>query len=158
MNLHKIIASGLGTGYSSIAPGTAGSILGILVLFFMNLIYGKFNFPQPIIIVLNLVVILFVLLLGVYSIKKVHQIWEHDAPKIVIDEVVGVWIAAFVLPFQWQYYFYALVLFRFFDILKPFYIRKLDNLKSDWSVMLDDVLAGVYANIVLQTFIYFKIL
>lgn len=158
MKIHKLIASGLGTGYSPIAPGTVGSILGILVLYLLNLIYGKFNFPQPIISVLNLVAILLVLLLGVYSIKKVHQIWEHDAPKIVIDEVVGVWIAAFAIPFQWQYYIYALVLFRFFDILKPFYIRNLDNLKSDWSVMLDDVLAGVYANLVLQAFVYFNIL
>jgi phosphatidylglycerophosphatase A len=157
MRIHKLIASGLGTGYAPIAPGTAGSILGILLFYLFNFVYYKLEFHQPIILVLNLFAILFILLLGVYSIKKVHQIWIHDAPKIVIDEVVGVWIAIFTLPFAWQYYLYALILFRFFDILKPLYIRRLDNLKSDWSVMLDDVLAGLYANVVLQVIVYFNL-
>jgi len=158
MRIHKLIASGLGTGYAPIAPGTAGSILGILFFYLFNLVYDKLDFQQTLILVLNLFAIIIVLLVGVYSIKKVHQIWMHDAPKIVIDEVVGVWIAIFALPFEWQYYLYALILFRFFDILKPLYIRRLDNLKSDWSVMLDDVLAGVYANVVLQVFVYFNVI
>ncbi len=102
--------------------------------------------------------IVIVILLGIYSIKRVHKRWSHDSQKIVIDEIIGVCIAAFALPFQWQYYLYALVLFRFFDIAKPLYIRKIDKLKSNWSVILDDVLAGVYANIILQVLIYFQIL
>ena len=158
MRLHKLIASGLGTGYAPIAPGTAGSMLGIIIFYFFNFALNKLEFQQQFIFVLNLVAIISLLLLGVYSIKKVHQIWIHDAPQIVVDEVVGVWIAIFAIPFAWQYYISALVLFRFFDILKPLYIRRLDNLKSNWSVMLDDVLAGVYANIVLQAIVFFKVL
>ena len=156
MRLHKLIATGLGTGYAPLAPGTAGAALGILVFYLFNLGLTLLKITEPVMLILNLVVILTVLLLGVFSIKKVHQIWEHDAQKIVIDEVIGVWIAAFALPFQWQYYLAAFVLFRFFDILKPLYIRKLDNLKTDWSVMLDDVLAGVYANLVLQLVVVLK--
>lgn len=158
MKLYKLIASGLGTGYAPIAPGTAGSILGILIIYFYNLAFSQLEFPRSIVLVLNLVAIIVILLIGVYAIKKVHKIWIHDAPQIVIDEVIGVWIAVFAIPFQWQYYLYALILFRFFDILKPLYIRRLDNLKSDWSVMLDDVLAGVYANVVLQAIVYFNLL
>ena len=158
MKVHKLIASGLGTGYSPIAPGTAGSVLGILILYLFNYGLNSINIHEITFHVLNLVVIVLVLLIGVYSIKRVHKIWEHDAGKIVIDEIVGVWIAVIIVPYHWQYYLMGLVLFRFFDILKPFYIRKLDKLKSDWSVMLDDVLAGVYANIVLQVIIYFYVL
>lgn len=158
MKLHKLIASGLGTGYAPVAPGTAGSILGILLFYCFNFAQNKLEIQESLHLVLNLVAIVSILLVGVYSIKKVHQIWVHDAPQIVIDEVIGVWIAVYAIPFEWQYYVYALILFRFFDILKPLYIRRLDNLKSDWSVMLDDVLAGVYANIVLQVIVYFNIL
>ncbi len=157
MRIHRLIATGLGTGYSPVAPGTVGAALGIVVFYFFNLGFTTLKINGLLILVLNLVVILTVMLLGVFSIKKVHQIWTHDAQLIVIDEVVGVWIAVFALPFQWQYYLAAFVLFRFFDILKPLYIRKLDNLKTDWSVMLDDVLAGVYANLVLQLVVFLKI-
>jgi phosphatidylglycerophosphatase A len=156
--LHKIIASGLGTGYSPIAPGTAGSILGIALFYAINLSFNKIGIDFENIIILDLVVIVFVLLVGVYSIKIVHKTWEHDAPKIVIDEVVGVWIAIFAMPLQWEYYLYALILFRFFDIVKPLYIRRLDNMENDWSVMLDDVLAGVYSLIVIQLSYFYNLI
>jgi phosphatidylglycerophosphatase A len=158
MRLHKLIASGLGTGYAPFAPGTAGSILGIVLFYLFNYILNGLNIEPWLILLLNLFATIFVLLIGAYSIRKVHQIWEHDAPQIVIDEIIGVWIAVFAMPFKWQYYLYALILFRFFDIVKPLYIRKLDNLKTDWSVMLDDVLAGVYASIVLQIIVHSNVL
>ena len=158
IKIYKLIASGLGTGYTPIAPGTAGSLLGVLVLYFLNFVLYKLEFQQSLILGLNLIVIIIVLLAGVFSIKKVHQIWQHDASQIVIDEIVGVWIAVFALPFQWQYYLYGFILFRFFDIAKPLFIKKIDKLKSNWSVMLDDVLAGVYANIVIQLFVYINLM
>ncbi len=158
MKLHKIIASGLGTGYAPLAPGTAGSILGILLFYLFNYTLNSFNIEPWLVLSLNLFAIIFVLVFGVFSIKKVHAIWEHDASKIVIDEIVGVWIAVFAMPFQWQYYLYALLLFRFFDITKPLYIRRLDNMGGDWSVMLDDVLAGIYSLIVLQALYFLNIL
>ncbi len=158
LKLHKIIASGLGAGYVPLAPGTAGSILGILLFYLFNYIYNLFNIEPWLILSLNLFAIVFVLFFGVFSIKKVHAIWEHDASKIVIDEIVGVWIAVFAMPFHWQFYLYALLLFRFFDIVKPLCIRRLDNIGGDWSVMLDDVLAGIYSLIVLQTLYFLNIL
>ncbi len=158
LKFHKIVASGLGTGYIPLAPGTAGSILGILIFYLFNYTLKSFNIEPWIVLSLNLFAIIFVLVFGVYSIKKVHSIWEHDASKIVIDEIVGVWIAVFAMPFQWQYYLYALILFRFFDIVKPLYIRRLDNMGGNWSVMLDDVLAGIYSLIVLQTLYFLNIL
>ncbi|OQX75375.1 MAG: hypothetical protein B6D64_11740 [Bacteroidetes bacterium 4484_276] len=158
LKLHKIIATGLGTGYAPLAPGTVGSMLGILLFYLFNYTLNSFNIELRLVLSLNLFAIISVLVFGVFSIKNVHAIWEHDASKIVIDEIVGVWIAVFAMPFQWQYYLYALLLFRFFDITKPLYIRRLDNMGGDWSVMLDDVLAGIYSLIVLQVLFYFKVI
>lgn len=156
MRFHKIIATGLGSGYSPFAPGTAGAVVGIVLFYLFNYTMQQSNFSNTTIVSANLFAIIFTLLLGVYSIKKVHTIWEHDANKIVIDEVVGVWIAIFAMPFQWQYYLYALILFRFFDIAKPLFISRLDKMQGDWSVMLDDVLAGIYSLIVIQVLYYFN--
>ena len=158
MNIHKIIASGLGTGFAPIAPGTAGSILGVFLFWIFNYLLKGFNISFRMILFLNLFAIIFVMLIGVYSIKKVHKQWEHDASQIVIDEIIGVWIAAFAVPLMWKYYLYAIILFRFFDITKPFFIRKLDKMNSNWSVMLDDVLAGTYSLIVIQVLLYFNII
>ncbi len=157
MKFYKITASGLGTGYSPVAPGTAGAVLGIIMFWILNFGLQKLNLEQSIILVLNSGVIILVMFVGVKSIKEVHKIWEHDAGKIVIDEIVGVWIAAFAIPFRWEYYLSALLLFRFFDIAKPLYIKRFDNMKTNWSVMLDDVLAGIYSLAVLQLIIYFKV-
>ncbi|MBV2247960.1 MAG: phosphatidylglycerophosphatase A [Lentimicrobium sp.] len=157
MELHKLITTVLGTGYSPFAPGTAGSAVGIGILFGTNWLFNDLGFEQPAVLFFNLVLISGALFLGVYSIKKVHTIWEHDASKIVIDEVVGVWIAAFALPLRWEYYLAAFLLFRFFDIVKPLFIGRIDAMKGHWSVMLDDVVAGVYASIVLQFVLFFNL-
>jgi len=156
MKTAKLIASGLGTGYVPVAPGTAGSILGIVLFYGINLMLNYLGFGKLAAVVFILFAIVLLMLSGVWAIKKVHQTWKHDAPEIVIDEIVGVGIAAILIPLEWRYYLYALVLFRVFDIVKPFYIQKLDRLKSNWSVMLDDVLAGIYAAVVLQIAIYFE--
>ncbi len=156
--LHKIIATGLGTGYSPIAPGTAGAILGIILLYIFNKWLNNSGYSLGTITLINLVAIVLVLLIGVYSIKNIHKLWKHDASEIVIDEIVGVWIAALAMPIKLQYYLYALLLFRFFDIVKPFFIKKLDRKQNDWSVMLDDVLAGIYSLLVIHLLYYFKII
>lgn len=156
--LHKIIATGLGTGYSPIAPGTAGAILGIILLYIFNKWLNNSGYSLGTITLINLVAIVLVLLIGVYSIKNIHKLWKHDASEIVIDEIVGVWIAALAMPIKLQYYLYALLLFRFFDIVKPFFIKKLDCKQNDWSVMLDDVLAGIYSLLVIHLLYYFKII
>ena len=158
INFNEIIASGLGSGYTPYAPGTAGSILGILLFYLLNFFLKKLNTDIWLVYSFNLIAIIFVLLLGVYSIKKVHKTWKHDASEIVIDEITGVWIAVYAMPLEWQYYLYALILFRFFDIVKPLYIRRLDNMGGDWGVMLDDVLAGIYSLLILHVLFYFNII
>lgn len=143
---HYLIATGLGLGFSPIAPGTVGSLGGCLIAVLIN---HYSAFPNG---VLAFLIILF-LFLGVDSSNKLETIWGKDPSRIVIDEVVGIWISMFMLPAGWIYTVAAIVLFRFFDIYKPLFIRKLESIDGGWGIMLDDVLAGIYANIVIQLFI-----
>ena len=154
----RLIASGLGTGYTPIAPGTAGALLGVIIIYCFNLSLSKWDMSDVSILLFDLLVILITLFIGVRAINSIHDQWKHDASQIVIDEIVGVWIAVLMIPMEWKYYLYGFILFRFFDIAKPLLIRKIDQLKNNWSVMLDDVLAGVYSNIVLLVLIHFDIL
>jgi phosphatidylglycerophosphatase A len=152
--MDKQIATFFGIGYTPIAPGTAGALAGgvlfYLIIFILNKIGLSFYSTQWIMTLLTVVV----LLVSVKAIKNLNRVWQHDAQQIVIDEVVGVWIAMLFIPVSWLNYLIAFVLFRIFDITKPFLIKKIDRLKSSWSVLLDDVVAGLYANLVLQLIIY----
>jgi phosphatidylglycerophosphatase A len=93
-----------------------------------------------------------ILLLGVWLSARVEAIrGEKDSSVIVIDEIAGFLVTMFGLPFHWVTVFAGFLLFRLFDIAKPFPIRKIDqSLPGGWGVMLDDILAGVYANLGLR--------
>jgi len=157
MTIDKQIVTFFGVGYTPVAPGTAGALAGCILFYLLNLALIKTGLSFYTIQLILTALTTVVLLVSVKSIKNLGKTWEHDSQKIVIDEVVGVWIAMLFIPLSWLNYLIAFVLFRFFDIVKPLFIRKIDHLKSSWSIMLDDVVAGVYANLCLQVFIYFII-
>jgi len=81
-----------------------------------------------------------------------------DPGHVVIDEVAGQLISLILVPLRWQYVLASFILFRGFDILKPPPVRQLEKLPEGTGIMIDDVGAGVYANIVLQVLIHFRIL
>lgn len=87
--------------------------------------------------------------LGVYSSTKAEKTMGHDNGHIVIDEVLGFWVAMYLFPPTLYYIIFGFLLFRLFDIVKPYPINKLQNLPKGWGVMVDDLLAGVYTAIVL---------
>ncbi len=91
------------------------------------------------------------------SADRVEEIWGKDHNRVVIDEVAGMCITLLLIPLKSQYTLTGLILFRFFDILKPFGIRKLESLPGGWGVMADDVLAGIYSNIILQLIVVLAI-
>jgi len=106
---------------------------------------------------IEIAVTLAILALGIWSANKVEEKWGKDSSKVVIDEVAGMCITLLLVPIKWQYVLVGLALFRFFDIAKPLYIRRMEKLNGGWGVMMDDVLAGIYANIVLQLIVLTKI-
>lgn len=133
--INYILATGLGTGFSPLAPGTAGSILAVLVLYFV-----------PPFSPWLLLAILFVLFwIGVYTGGELEKELGEDPSKVVIDEVVGMGISLLFVPHDWRLFLIAFALFRLFDILKPPPIDQSQQLPGGLGIMIDDVLAGIYA-------------
>lgn len=93
--------------------------------------------------------------IGVWAAFQVEKTDRHDASIINIDEMVGMWLSLVFLPdgISWIWWIVAFFLFRFFDILKPFPVGWSQKLRGGWGVMMDDVLAGLYTNLILQLFI-----
>jgi phosphatidylglycerophosphatase A len=95
-----------------------------------------------------------ILVIGVWSATLAERVWGKDSSRIVIDEVAGMCIGLLFVPVTVKWMLSGLLLFRFFDIVKPLYIRKAEALRGGWGVMADDVAAGIYTNLVLQLIIY----
>jgi phosphatidylglycerophosphatase A len=95
-----------------------------------------------------------VIIIGIWSAGVVENDWGKDSSRVVIDEVAGMCIGLLFVPVNVKWMITALLLFRFFDIVKPLYIRRLEKLPGGWGVMADDILAGIYSNIVLQVIIH----
>lgn len=144
----KIIATGSGLGYIPIAPGTMGAlggmITGVLLRYYTN---------TPDLFLCGFIILFFIA--GVICSNFLEQIWGKDPSRIVIDEVVGMWLAMLFIPKGWVPILGAFIFFRLFDIYKPFYIRKTERLKGGWGVMVDDVVAGIYANLLIQLLMLF---
>lgn len=150
--IHKTLATGFGSGYAPIAPGTAGAIVGCLMLWGGVQYFGINNNTNFQLVFLGIIIL--TTLIGVWVSKALEPEWGEDPSRIVIDEIVGVWINLLFVPLTMQNILMGFVLFRFFDILKPLGIRKMEDFKNGWGVMLDDVAAGIYGNIVLQIILY----
>jgi phosphatidylglycerophosphatase A len=134
------LAFGFGLGLSPKAPGTFGTLAAIPLYWLMA------DLP---IILYGLLVILFTAV-GVYLCgETARAMHKHDHPGIVWDEVVGFLITMFPLSFDWRALILGFVLFRFFDIVKPWPIGVIDRgVKGGLGIMLDDIIAGVMAAIV----------
>ncbi|RFZ94681.1 phosphatidylglycerophosphatase A [Mucilaginibacter conchicola] len=146
--VNKLIASIFGIGYVK----GGGTLAALVTCPFIYLLWLQPWAVNPIWLVLATVV---VTLLGVYVGDKVEPFWGKDSYRVVIDEVSGMMVTMLFVPAHIYYLLIGFVLFRFFDIVKPLGIRKMEALKGGTGVMMDDVLAGVYGNIVLQVIVHF---
>ncbi len=152
-NFYIFMSTGFGSGYSPIAPGTAGAVVGCIIFYLLHHFFPVYFPGEGIQSLYFIGLILAFLYIGARASHYLEKDWGEDPQKIVIDEIVGVWIALLFIPFSITNLTLAFVLFRLFDIFKPLYIRKFENIKNGWGVMMDDVAAGVYANICLQVYI-----
>jgi len=146
--LHILISTGFGSGYFPIAPGTAGAVLATLMWLGLSLLLTSFHLLAA----TGLLIVLFTFL-GVWSSGIMEAYWGKDPSKVVVDEMVGVWIPLLAVNNESNHYVYyalaALLLFRLFDIFKPLGIRKMEAIRGGWGIMLDDILAGVYSLLIL---------
>jgi phosphatidylglycerophosphatase A len=137
------IATFFGAGFGKPGPGTWGSVAAVLIW----AAYAWLAHPAPLTLTLILVLaIVLTLILGIPASTIVaRESGIHDPQFVVIDEVIGQWIALLFSPFDLHHALIALILFRLFDITKPFPIRQLEKLPEGWGIVLDDVGAGLYA-------------
>ncbi len=142
---YKLMLSGFGAGWLPLAPGTWGSAAAVLLAWLLALLLPDWWYA----FVLGALTVSF-LWIGARGSALLETEWGKDPSQTVIDEMVGMWIALLFIPLHWAWWLAAFLLFRFFDIFKPLGIRRLEKIGQGWGVMLDDVLAGVYANVVLQ--------
>ena len=131
-------------GRARFAPGTVGSVGGILLYYVI-----KNNVP------LYACVLALMCILGVWSARRIceHR-HDPDPSEVVIDEVAGILVTLFLIPYHWVLVILGFILFRIFDIVKPWPIRPLEKIKHGYGVMLDDIVAGVFSNFLLQIVYY----
>lgn len=121
-------------------PGTYGSMLGVILFLLLTSISFQ----------IKGIILLLVFFLGAMAAAKIEtDSGTKDNQIIVIDEIVGVWVTLLLAPDGIEWVVASLVLFRIIDITKPYPIRKLESLKNGYGIMLDDILAGVFAGIIL---------
>lgn len=133
----SIIATGCGIGFLPIAPGTWASLAALPAAWLIHLQFGQIGLG---------VAALIALLSGIWASHIIESLWnEKDPASVVIDEIAGQWITLIAIPPDYILYGVAFVLFRIADIFKPWPVSWAERLPGGIGVMMDDVLAGVYA-------------
>ena len=141
------LATFFGAGYSPVAPGTAGSLAAIPLIVLLR--------ATPTWVELAAGVLL--CLAGVRSATVTERLLGSEDPgPVVIDEVVGMLVTMFAVPLTWSAVAAGFFAFRIMDIVKPFPARRFERLGGGLGIMADDVAAGVYANLVLQTVLWLR--
>jgi phosphatidylglycerophosphatase A len=145
-----LLAFGFGSGLAPKAPGTVGTLAAVPFYLLM----------QPLSLSSYLVIVLIAFALGVWVCgESAKRLGEHDYGGIVWDEFVGFWITMMAAPTGWGWIVLGFVLFRLFDIIKPWPIKVADQqVQGGLGIMLDDVLAGIMAGFCLQLIVYMSIL
>jgi phosphatidylglycerophosphatase A len=144
--LNRVVATVGGLGYLPFAPGTWASAFAAVVWYFIS------SGPKNYFIEVSLLIISIVA--GIYSSNKILEAHEKDPSHIVIDELAGMWTTLLMIPAGFMNFAAGFILFRFFDIVKPFGIKRMENYENGYGIMLDDLLAGIYGNILLRVIIY----
>ena len=140
MNIWRLAATFFCLGKLPMAPGSFGSFATLLIWLFLPLNY-----------LIQIIIIIILFILGVISSNIVSkEMNDHDPSEIIIDEVIGMSIALFMLPHNLILYLLAFFIFRILDIFKPSFIYEIQKLPYGWGIMLDDVIAGIFTWITCQ--------
>lgn len=141
-----VLSSWFGTGLMPFAPGTFGTLASLPVVMASRHLGSLYA---------AIFLFLFILL-AVWASGLSRDLMGCDDPaEVVIDEVVGFLVSLFLVPYSWRTFAMAFVFFRVFDIWKPFPIKRLERLGGGVGIVLDDLMAGVYANLSLRILIFF---
>lgn len=140
-----VFSTGLYTGYSPVAPGSVGTMLAVPL-------YLALSRLSP--VSYGITILAFLLMACWMAGAAEHVFNTRDSRRIVIDEVAGFLVTMTFLPPTTRHMLLGFALFRLFDIVKPFPIRRLENLKGGYGVVADDVMAGIYGNMAVRVCIF----
>ncbi|MCP4135373.1 MAG: phosphatidylglycerophosphatase A [bacterium] len=144
MKIKEFLFTAFYSGYFPVAPGTAGTVVGMAIYVFEYLVFGSISWA------VNAGVVLVMLYPAIKLGDSAEKFYgKKDPQEVVLDEVMGYWISVMFFPFNWTIAILAFILFRIFDILKPYPADKLQNLKGGLGIMIDDYIAGIYSALVL---------
>jgi len=141
--LQAALASGFFTGYFPFAPATVTSLFTLIPAYFLS--------RNPLIAA---VVIIGLFFLGVWLADDLEKVWGKDPARVTIDEIVGTLLTFFLIPVSFLGIGVGFVLWRGFDIIKLPFINRVQNVRGGWGVMLDDLLSGICANLVLRLLVF----
>jgi phosphatidylglycerophosphatase A len=145
--LARLIASFFYVGFIPLIPGTFGSLAAFAIYF--PLIHYTHDWR------IQAACIIFITGIGIWASHRTQLDSKIEDPSfVVIDEVAGQLITLFLVPFSWYAIIAGFLLFRILDIIKPAPARKAEDLPGGWGIMMDDVIAGIYGNILLSLGIY----
>lgn len=139
----RFIATGFFSGYSPVIPGTAGSLVGLAL-------YAIPGMEIPPVLAIATAA---VFAIGTWSSARMERVYGEDPSIVVIDEVVGMWISLIFLPKTLWIAALAFFFFRVYDIIKPPPARQSERLRNGWGIMVDDIVAGVYANLTVHVLV-----
>ncbi len=141
-DFNQIIATVFYLGYTPITPGTAASLATMLALYFL----------PPLSIITSFIILNILFFVGtVASERSIIQSKDKDPSFVVIDEWFGMWLSLFLLPKSFILFLVAFVIFRFFDILKPWPISQVEKqVPGGLGIMLDDATAGFFTFVIMQ--------
>ena len=145
-NIYHFIALGFGSGLFKKGPGTAGSFVAIPIFYLL------INLPS----LLQWLFVVTLFFVGLYSSNKVINLIDQKDPSfIVIDEIVAVLFLFILIPTNIKFLAFAFILFRIFDIFKPFPVSWAENhLKGALGIMLDDIVAALLSLLVIRLILY----
>jgi phosphatidylglycerophosphatase A len=144
---YDLIATVCGLGRLPFAPGTWGSLAGLGLCL---VLHGY--------IILYIAVFAVLFAAGVVSASKFEDTdGRKDPPQVVIDEFACIFLVFLLVPLKTPIILTGFILYRLIDIFKIPPMRSLERLKGGWGIMLDDLAAGIYANLILQILLFYKI-
>lgn len=141
--INKLLGSGFYTGYVPVASGTFGSLAGLIIYYIPG-------FENPVILIPAIIVFS---LYGIYVGTEFEKVYGKDPAECTIDEVVGMWISLLFVPKILWVSALVFLIWRLFDIVKPFPARRLEKLEGGLGIMIDDIVSSIYVLLLVHLFI-----
>ena len=165
MKIKEFLFTAFYAGYSPVAPGTMGALVAMMIYIAENLVFSSIGhdiFPPAFggreqqLHIFNFIFLLIIIYPSIKLADSAEKFYNtKDPQQVVIDEVLGYWTGVLFIPFSFSYAIIAFILFRFFDITKPFPARYFESLHGGFGIIMDDIIAGIYTLVCMHAMISF---